>query len=51
MKPKPIASEQEYRDALTRLKIIFDAPENTKEFNEAETLILLIEGYENNIIQ
>jgi HTH-type transcriptional regulator/antitoxin HigA len=44
---KPIKSEQDYRKALARLEVIFDAPTTTKEGDEAEILSLLIENYEN----
>lgn len=47
MELKPIKTDQDYRDALERLEIIFDAPINTKEGDEAEILSLLIENYEN----
>lgn len=44
---KPIKTEQDYRKALERLDVIFDAPTDTKEGDEAEILSLLIENYEN----
>lgn len=44
---KPIKSEKDYRNALERLEIIFDAPIDTKEGDEAEIISLLIENYEN----
>lgn len=47
MELKPIKTDKDYRDALERLEIIFDAPINTKEDDEAEILSLLIENYEN----
>jgi len=47
MKLKPIKSEKDYRTALQRLEVIFDAPIDTKEGDEAEILSLLIENYEN----
>lgn len=47
MKLKPIKSEKDYRNALQRLEIIFDAKVNTKESDEAEILSLIIENYEN----
>ncbi|SFI25094.1 helix-turn-helix domain-containing protein [Halpernia frigidisoli] len=47
MKLKPIKSEQDYRDALKYLEIIFDAPINTKDGDDAEILSMLIENYEN----
>ena len=47
MNQKPIKSEKDYRKALKRLEIIFDAPKNSIEGDEAEILSLLIENYEN----
>ena len=47
MELKPIKSEKDYREELERLEVIFDAPIDTKEGDEAEILSLLIENYEN----
>jgi HTH-type transcriptional regulator/antitoxin HigA len=47
MELKPIKNEDDYRNALERLEIIFDAPTDTKEGDEAEILCLMIENYEN----
>ena len=47
MNIKPIKTEKDYRNGLERLEVIFDAPINTKEGDEAEILSLLIENYEN----
>lgn len=47
MKIKPIKTEQDYLNALSRLEVIFDAPINSAEGDEAEILSLLIENYEN----
>lgn len=47
MKLRPIKSEKDYRNALVRLDVIFDAPIDSKEGDEAEILSLLIENYEN----
>ena len=47
MELKPIKSESDYRNGLNRLEVIFDAPIDTKEGDEAEILSLLIENYEN----
>lgn len=46
MELKPIKTEKDYRRALERLDIIFDAPVNTKDGDEAEILSILIEKYE-----
>ncbi|WP_240612587.1 helix-turn-helix domain-containing protein [Brumimicrobium salinarum] len=47
MNIKPIKTDLDYRNALERLEIIFDAPVDTQEGDEAEILSLLIENYEN----
>ncbi len=47
MNSKPITSEKDYRTALERLEVIFDALIGTKEGDEAEILSLEIENYEN----
>ncbi len=47
MELKPIKNEKDYRNGLDRLNVIFDAPIDTKEGDEAEILSLLIENYEN----
>jgi HTH-type transcriptional regulator/antitoxin HigA len=43
---KPIKSEADYRDALKRLEIIFDAAIGTPESDEADVLGLMIDEYE-----
>ena len=47
MELKPIRSEIDYRKALKRMEVIFDAPVDSKDGDEAEILSLLIENYEN----
>ena len=47
MNIKPIKIEADYYKALERLEQIFDAAVNSKEGDEAETLSLLIDNYEN----
>ena len=42
---KPIRTKKQYESALKRLEKIFDAKRGTKEFDEAEILIILIEDY------
>ena len=46
MNIKPIKTEQDYDKALQRLEVIFDAPVNSNEGDEADVLSLLIENYE-----
>lgn len=43
---KLIKSEEDYKDALSRLEVIFDAPTGTPESDEADVLALLIDEYE-----
>ena len=47
MELKPIKTEKDYEKALKRLEVIFDAPANTKDGDEAEILSMLIENFEN----
>ncbi|RKS42540.1 HTH-type transcriptional regulator/antitoxin HigA [Gillisia mitskevichiae] len=47
MNIKPIKTEKDYDKALERLEMIFDAPANTKEGDEAEILSMLIDNFEN----
>ena len=46
MKIKVIKTEEDYNKALKRLEVIFDAPINTPEGDEADILGILIEKYE-----
>ena len=46
MEIKPIRTEKDYDNALERFYVIFDAPANSKDGDEAEILSLLIENYE-----
>jgi len=43
---KPLKTEEDYNQALSRLEGIFHAPENSPEGDEAEVLTILIEKYE-----
>jgi HTH-type transcriptional regulator/antitoxin HigA len=47
MNIKPIKTEQDYDKALERLEMIFDAPANSNDGDEAEILSILIENFEN----
>ena len=47
MNIKPLKNEQDYENALERLEVIFDAPANSQEGDEAEILSMLIDNYEN----
>ena len=46
MNIKPIKNETDYRTALKRLEVIFDAPDGSKESDEADLLGLVIDDYE-----
>jgi len=46
MKIKVLKTEEDYNQALKRLEIIFDAPADTPQGDEAELLAMLIEKYE-----
>ncbi len=46
MNIKPVKTEADYRDALKRLEIIFDAAIGTPESDEADVLGLMIDEYE-----
>jgi len=43
---KVLKTEEEYNQALSRLEIIFDAPADSNEGDEADLLGILIEKYE-----
>ena len=46
MNISPIKNETDYRNALKRLEVIFDAPIGTPESDEADLLGLMIDDYE-----
>lgn len=46
MNIKPIKTEADYREALKRLEVIFDASIGTIESDEADILGLLVDDYE-----
>ena len=46
---KPIKTDSDYKQALNRLEIIFDAPTGTSESDEADILGLMIDEYEKSI--
>lgn len=47
MNIKPIKTEADYRRALKRTEVIFDAQMGTSEGDEADVLSLMIDEYEN----
>jgi len=46
MNIKPIKSKSDYREALKRLEVIFDAAVGTPESDEADVLGLMVDEYE-----
>jgi HTH-type transcriptional regulator / antitoxin HigA len=46
MNISPIKNETDYRNALKRLEVIFDAPIGTPEGDEADLLGLMVDDYE-----
>jgi len=48
---KPIKTEEDYKNALLRLEVIFDALAGSVEGDELEVLGILIENYENQHIK
>jgi HTH-type transcriptional regulator/antitoxin HigA len=46
MNMKILKTEEEYNQALKRLEVIFDAPADSTEGDEADLLGILIEKYE-----
>jgi HTH-type transcriptional regulator/antitoxin HigA len=46
MKIKVIKTEEDYNKALKRLEVVFDAPIDSPQGDEAELLAILIENYE-----
>jgi len=46
MNISPVKTETDYRAALKRMEILFDAPFNTPDSDEADILGLLIDEYE-----
>jgi HTH-type transcriptional regulator / antitoxin HigA len=46
MELKPIKSESDYRNALKRLEVIFDAQIGSSESDEADILGLMVDEYE-----
>ena len=47
MEIKPIRTDKDYKKALDRLELIFDAKKNSKDGDELEVLGILIDQYEN----
>jgi|SRR5690606_6265602 HTH-type transcriptional regulator/antitoxin HigA len=47
MEIKPIKTEKDYRQALERLEVIFDAKPGSSEGDELEVLGILIDHFEN----
>ena len=43
---KPIETEQDYRDAMSRIDVLWGSPKGTREGDELDLLITLVEAYE-----
>ncbi|ACB00955.1 MULTISPECIES: type II toxin-antitoxin system HigA family antitoxin [Cyanophyceae] len=43
---KPIRTESDYEEALSRIEMLMEAEPNTPEFDELEVLTTLVEAYE-----
>ena len=48
MEAKLIKTEQEYNDALGRINELFDVTPESKEYDEVELLVTLVDLYEQN---
>jgi HTH-type transcriptional regulator/antitoxin HigA len=46
--PKPLKTERDYQDALSRLELIFGAEKGSTDGDELEILGTLIEKYEDD---
>lgn len=46
MNIQPIKNDRDYRNALKRLEVVFDAPTGTADSDEADVLALLVDDYE-----
>ena len=46
MNIKPIKTEQDYNNTLTRINTLMDSTPNSKEFDELDILTTLVEAYE-----
>jgi len=47
MNIKPICNDQDLASAFRQLEVVFQAPVDTRESDEREILVTLIEAYEN----
>jgi HTH-type transcriptional regulator / antitoxin HigA len=46
MKLHPIRTEADYQAALKEVELLFDAPQNTPEYDRLDILSTLVEAYE-----
>lgn len=46
MNIKPIKTEKDYKNALKRMELLFDAPNGSSKSDEADILAVLIDEYE-----
>jgi len=48
---KPIRTDEDFRAAIARINEIWDAEDNTPEYDELDVLMLLVESYERTYYQ
>jgi HTH-type transcriptional regulator/antitoxin HigA len=46
MEIRPIRTQTDYQEALREIELLFDAPENTPEYDRLDILSTLVEAYE-----
>jgi HTH-type transcriptional regulator/antitoxin HigA len=46
MEIRPIRTQTDYQKALREIELLFDAPENTPEYDQLDILSTLVEAYE-----
>lgn len=46
MHVKPIKTEADYRDALRKIDLLVDCPDDNEQANELDVLSILVESYE-----
>ncbi len=46
MEIRPIRTQSDYQEALREIELLFDAPENTPEYDRLDILSTLVEAYE-----
>ncbi|HAA26346.1 MAG TPA: transcriptional regulator [Cyanobacteria bacterium UBA8553] len=49
MEIRPIRTQSDYQEALREIELLFDAPENTPEYDRLDILSTLVEAYEKKL--